>query len=95
LLPKFCGLDSENPYMHLKEFDMVCAMHLNNLDDVVKLILFLFSLTEKARSWLHPLRPRIIGIWQEMTREFLKKFFPNSQDQYIEKEHHELCHERK
>jgi hypothetical protein len=95
LLPKFYGLDSENPYMHLKEFDMVCAMHLSNLDDVVKLILFLFSLTEKARSWLHSLRPRIIGTWQEMTREFLKKFFPNSQDQYIEKEHHELCHERK
>jgi hypothetical protein len=52
--------------MHLKEFDMVCAMHLS----------FSFSLTEKARYWLHTLRPRTIGTWQEMTREFLKKFFP-------------------
>jgi hypothetical protein len=75
LLPKFRGLDFENPYMHLKEFDMVCAMHLSNLDDVVKLILFL-SWTEKARYWLHTLRPKTIGTWQEMTREFLKKFFP-------------------
>jgi hypothetical protein len=75
LLPKFCGLDSENPYMHLKEFDMVCAMHLSNVDDVVKLTLFPFSFTEKARYWLHTLKPRTIGTWQEMTREFLKKFF--------------------
>jgi len=51
-------------------------MHLSNLDDVVKLTLFQFSLTEKARYWLHTLRPRTIGIWQEMTNEFLKKFFP-------------------
>jgi hypothetical protein len=78
LLPKFRGLDYENPYMHLKEFYMVCAMHLNNLDDVVKLTLFPFSLTEKARYWLHTLRPRTIGTWQEMTREFLKKFFSDS-----------------
>ena len=25
LLPKFHGLDFENPYLHLKEFDEVCA----------------------------------------------------------------------
>ncbi len=25
LLPKFHGLDSENPYLHLKDFDEVCA----------------------------------------------------------------------
>jgi len=76
LLHKFHGLDYENPYMHLKEFDMICAMHLRNLDDVVKLTLFPFSLTEKARYWLHTLRPRTIRAWQEMTKEFLKKFFP-------------------
>jgi hypothetical protein len=50
LMPKFRGLDSENPYMHLKEFDMVCAMHLSKFDDVVKLLLFPFSLIEKAKS---------------------------------------------
>ena len=25
LLPKFHGLDSKNPYLHLKDFDEVCA----------------------------------------------------------------------
>jgi hypothetical protein len=78
LLPKFHGLDSESPYLHLKEFDEVIAtLHLNNVtDDVVKLTLFPFSLKEKAKSWLHSLRPSTIGTWQVMTREFLKKFFP-------------------
>jgi hypothetical protein len=52
-------------------------LHLNNVtDDVVKLTLFPFSLKEKAKSWLHSLTPGTIGTWQEMTREFPKKFFP-------------------
>ena len=78
LLPKFYGLDSESPYLHLKEFDEVCGtLHFINVaDDIVKLKLFPFSLKEKAKSWLYSLRPRTIGSWQELTREFLKKFFP-------------------
>ena len=78
LLPKFHGLDSESPYLHLKEFDEVCStLQYNNInEEIVKLKLFPFSLKEKAKSWLHSLRPRTIATWQEMTREFLKKFFP-------------------
>ena len=65
LLPKFDGLDSENPYLHLKEFDEVCAtLQYNNVtDDVVRLKLFPFSLKEKAKSWLHSLRPNTIRTW--------------------------------
>lgn len=78
LLSKFHGLDSESPYLHLKEFDEVCAtLHYANVnEDAVKIRLFPFSLKEKAKAWLHSLRPRSIGTWQEMSREFLKKFFP-------------------
>ena len=78
LLPKFYGLDSESPYLHLKEFDEVCGtLHFVNVaDDIVKLKLFPFSLKEKAKSWLYSLRPRTIGTWQELTREFFKQFFP-------------------
>ena len=78
LLPKFHGLDSESPYLHLKEFEEVCATLQTQTinDDVVRLKLFPFSLKEKAKNWLNSLRPRSIGTWQEMQREFLKKFFP-------------------
>lgn len=78
LLPKFHGLDSKSPYLHLREFDEVCAtLHYNNVtEDVVRLELFPFSLKEKAKAWLHSLRPMTISTWQEMIREFLKKIFP-------------------
>jgi hypothetical protein len=87
LLPKFHGLDSENPYLHLKEFDEVCAtLQYNNVtDDIVRLKLFPFSLKEKAKSWLHSLRPNTIRTWQEMTREFLKKFFPTHKTNTLRK----------
>jgi hypothetical protein len=78
LLPKFHSLDSENPYLHLKEFEEVCAtLHNQNVNsDVVRLKLFPFSFKEKAKNWLNSLKPRSIDTWQEMQREFLKKFFP-------------------
>ena len=77
LLPKFHGLDSESSYLHLKEFDEVCAaLQYNNvIVDVVMPKMFPFSLKERAKFWLHSLRPTTIGTWQEMTMEFLKKFF--------------------
>ena len=54
LLPKFHGLDFENPYLHLKEFDEVCAtLQYNNVtDDVVRLKLFPY--TTLFRSHLLP-----------------------------------------
>ncbi|XP_026385854.1 uncharacterized protein LOC113281351 isoform X2 [Papaver somniferum] len=77
-LPKFHGLDSESAYIHLKEFDEVCTTmpFVAATQDVVKLKLFPFSLKEKAKTCLHSLGPNSIRTWNEMTRKFLKKFFP-------------------
>lgn len=78
LLPKFHGLDSKSPYLHLKEFDEICRTLPNAsvIEEIVRLKLFQFSLKEKAKNWLHSIKPATIRSWQEMTREFLKKFFP-------------------
>ena len=87
LLTKFHGLDFENLYLHVKEFDEVYAtLQYNNVtNDVLRLKLFPFSLKEKAKSWLHSLRPNTIRTWQEMTREFLKKFFPTHKTNTLRK----------
>ena len=63
LLLKFHGLDSESAYQHLKEFDeVITSMHFANVtDDVVRLKFFPFTLKDKAKGWLHALRPRSIG----------------------------------
>ncbi|MGV7343119.1 hypothetical protein PJI17_30935, partial [Mycobacterium kansasii] len=78
LLPKFHGLESEELYLHLKEFDeIIGTLHfLNVSNDTVRLKLFPFSLKENAKTWLHSLRPQSIGRWNDMTREFIKKIFP-------------------
>jgi hypothetical protein len=59
LLPFFHGLDLENPYLRLREFEKVC----NTYND---LKLFPFSLKDKAKTWLQNLRPGSIRTWDEM-----------------------------
>jgi len=79
LLPTFHGLESENPYVHIREFEEVVATFHNRAEvvDSVRLKFFPFSLKDKAKSWLYSLRPRSIGSWEEMTTSFFNKYFPH------------------
>jgi len=58
LLPYFHGLDLENPYLQLKEFEEVCNTYndLNCSMNTIRLKLFSFSLKDKAKTWLQNLR---------------------------------------
>ncbi|XP_042954342.1 uncharacterized protein LOC122290772 [Carya illinoinensis] len=78
LIPHFHGMDSENPYLHIKEFEEVCSTFMDRTctKEVIRLKLFPLSLKDKAKTWLNSLRPRTIRTWQEMQAGFLKKFFP-------------------
>ena len=40
------------------------------------MILFPFSLKEKAKIWFHSIAPNSIFTWEDMRNEFLNKFFP-------------------
>ena len=40
------------------------------------MVLFPFSLKEKAKIWFHSLAPNSIFTWEDMQNEFLNKFFP-------------------
>ena len=79
LLPNFHGLENENPYVHIREFEEVVATFYNqaNIADTVRVKFFPFSLKDKAKSWLYSLRPRSIGTWDEMTSSFFHKYLPN------------------
>ena len=78
LLPTFHGMESENPYLFIREFDEVCStFHEPHCPiEVIRFKLFPFALKEKAKMWLNALRVGIITSWQGMETEFLKKFFP-------------------
>ncbi|RVW35749.1 Retrovirus-related Pol polyprotein from transposon 17.6 [Vitis vinifera] len=78
LLPTFHGMESENPYAHIKEFENVCNTFQEGgaSIDLMRLKLFPFTLKDKAKIWLNSLRPRSIRSWTDLQAEFLKKFFP-------------------
>ena len=77
LLPTFHGMESENPYTHIKEFEEVCNTFMEAITtlDLMRLKIFPLTLKDKAKIWLNSLRPRTIRDWTEMQAEFLKKFF--------------------
>ncbi|RVW63880.1 hypothetical protein CK203_055706 [Vitis vinifera] len=78
LLPTFHGMESENPYAHIKEFEDVCNtfQERGTTIELMRLKLFPFTLKDKAKIWLNSLRPRSIRTWTELQADFLKKFFP-------------------
>ncbi|GAV82341.1 hypothetical protein CFOL_v3_25793 [Cephalotus follicularis] len=55
ILPSFYGLANAEPYKHLNEFIEICStFKIQNLsEDALKLILFPFSLKDRAKQWLH------------------------------------------
>ena len=77
LLPTFHGMESENPYSHIKEFEEVCNTFQEKgaSIDLIRLKLFPFTLKDKTKIWLNSLRPRSIRTWTNLQAEFLKKFF--------------------
>ena len=77
LLPTFHGMESENPYSYMREFEEVYNTFKEETVtvDLMRLKLFPFTLKDKAKIWLNSLRPRRIRIWTEMQVKFLKKFF--------------------
>ena len=77
LLPTFHGMENENPYTHIRDFEEVCITFKEGVTDMdlMKLKAFPLTLKDKAKIWLNLLRPRTIRSWAELQTEFLKKFF--------------------
>ena len=77
LLPTFHGMESENPYTHIRDFEEVCNTFnedATNLD-LMRLKFFPLTLKDKAKIWINSMRPRTIRNWTEMQAKFLNKFF--------------------
>ena len=77
LLQTFHGMENENPYTHIKDFEEVCTTFKEGATDVelLKLKAFPLTLKDKAKIWLNSLRPRTIRNWVELQAKFFKKFF--------------------
>ena len=77
LLPTYHGMENENPYTHIRDFEEVCTTFKEGMMDMdfLKMKAFPLTLKDKAKIWLNSLRPRTIRNWAELQAEFLKKFF--------------------
>ena len=78
LLPQFHGMENENPYTHIKDFEELCHTFQEGTIsiDLMRLKLFPFTLNDKAKVWSNYLIPQNIRSWPKLKAEFLKKFFP-------------------
>ncbi|GKC75590.1 reverse transcriptase domain-containing protein [Tanacetum coccineum] len=67
-------------HSHFRRFTKITqTVKLNNvLGDVVKLLLFSFSLEGAARTWLEKEPPNSITTWNDLVSEFVNRFFPPS-----------------
>ena len=68
LLLNFHGMENENPYTHIREFEEVCMTFKEGATDMelLKLKAFPLTLKDKAKIWLNSLRPRTIRNWGDM-----------------------------
>ena len=62
LLPTFYGMESENPYSYIREFEEVCNTFKEDIFnvDMMRLKLFPLTLKDEAKIWLNSLRSRTI-----------------------------------
>ena len=92
LLPTFHGMENENPYSHIREFEEVCNTFKEETAtmDLMRLKLFPFTLKDKAKFWLNSLRSRSIRNWTKIQAEFLKKFFSTHYNKHLGKSNFHL-----
>jgi len=76
----FSGLDYENPYHHLREFEQLCAcLTISGMSqESLRWKLFPFSLEEKAKQWYAHNVGKVKGDWEELRNRFCLTFFPIS-----------------
>ena len=78
MLPTFYGLDRENPYDHLTEFLGICStIRIQGLTaDAIKLLMFPYSLRDKAKAWINTLRTtEPVTTWSDLQTLFLARFY--------------------
>jgi len=76
----FSGLEYDNPYHHLREFEQLCAcLTIAGMSqETLRWKLFPFSLTERAKQWYVQNVGKVACDWEELQKRFCLAFYPLS-----------------
>ncbi|GJU93477.1 reverse transcriptase domain-containing protein [Tanacetum coccineum] len=77
---KFDGYLQADPHDQIREFLAICDMFTygETQSEAIKLLIFPYSLSDKAKTWFNEPNEESITSWKQMRKDFVNKFFPPS-----------------
>ncbi|GJR94032.1 reverse transcriptase domain-containing protein [Tanacetum coccineum] len=81
----FHGLENENPHAHINSFKKITStLRFRNVpNDVIKLMMFPYSLEGAAKTWYEKEPPNSIITWDDLVTKFVNQFFPPSKTTHL------------
>nr|GFA41200.1 reverse transcriptase domain-containing protein [Tanacetum cinerariifolium] len=82
------GFEKENPHTHLNNFKRITStLKFRDVrNDVIKLMMFQYSLKGNARLWYDKEPPKSILTWEDLVNTFVNQFFPPSKTTHLKNE---------
>nr|GEW02299.1 reverse transcriptase domain-containing protein [Tanacetum cinerariifolium] len=82
------GFERENPHTHINNFKRInLTLKFRDVpNDVIKLVMFPYSLDGNARVWYDKEHPNSILTWEDLVNKFVNQFFPPSKTTHLKNE---------
>nr|GEU88926.1 reverse transcriptase domain-containing protein [Tanacetum cinerariifolium] len=82
------GFKRENPHNHINNFKRITStLKFRDVpNDVIKLMMFPYSLEGAARVWYDKEPPNYILTWEDLVNKFVNQFFPPSKTTHLKNE---------
>ncbi|GJS65015.1 reverse transcriptase domain-containing protein [Tanacetum coccineum] len=84
----FHGFERENPHAHINSFKRITStLQFRDVpNDVIKLMMFPYSLEGAAKVWYEKEPPNSILTWEDLLTKFVNQFFPPSKTTHLKNE---------
>ncbi|GJY04004.1 reverse transcriptase domain-containing protein [Tanacetum coccineum] len=84
----FHGFERENPHAYINSFKRITStLRFRDVpNDVIKLMMFPYSLEGAAKVWYEKEPPNSILTWEDLVTKFVNQFFPSSKTTHLKNE---------
>nr|GEW58456.1 reverse transcriptase domain-containing protein [Tanacetum cinerariifolium] len=82
------GFERENPHIHINTFKRITStLKFRDVpNDVIRFMMFPYSLEGAARAWYDKEPPNSILTWEDLVNKFVNQFFPPSKTTHLKNE---------